>query len=269
MPSNTHPSFTAPMAGFPEEATAAGSRPFYLGMLAHLPASQPPVVLRLNEDEHDEVLLYPGSTRLIGRNPNRPIRRWQSRCLGMADATLSIEFTEEPQPDAIVWHGGGAAGPAGPMGPAGPQGDPGPLPGALVRARAVVGVAGLLIPANSSVDLIADVASFNIGAAYDTVTGVFSAPVDQPGVYHAHALACTTSTEVRLELHTSNDGGVTWGAISVSASGKQGTPLSDYVTLAGDEQLKFVLHNEGGADATCEGLDGTTARSFLLVSRIA
>ncbi|MEZ4437046.1 MAG: hypothetical protein R3F65_32015 [bacterium] len=269
MPSNTHHSFTAPMAGFPEEATPAGSRPFYLGMLAHLPASQPPVVLRLNEDEHDEVLLYPGSTRLIGRNPNRPIRRWQSRCLGLGDATLSIEFTEEPQPDGIVWHGGGAAGPAGPMGPAGPQGDAGPLPGALVRVRAVVGVAGLLIPALTSVDLIADVVSFDIGGVYNGGTGVFTVPVDQQGVYHVHALACTTSTEVRLELNTSSDGGMTWGARSVSASGKQGTPLSDYVTLAAGEQLKFVLHNEGNADTTCEGLNGTTARSYLLVSRIA
>ena len=277
MPSNTHPSFTAPIAGFPEEAIAAGPRPFYLGLIAHLAAGESAVLLRLNEDEHDEVLLMPGSTRLIGRSANRPIRRWQAKCLGPADATVSVEFTEEPQADLIVWHGTGAEGPVGPPGPQGqpgpqgapgPQGLAGPLGGSLVRVRAVVGAAGLLIPALTAIDLVADTASFNVGGGYNGATGVFTAPGADPAVYHFHARACSTTDQVGLELHVSSDGGINYGIVAGSGAGVH-TTLSDYLSLAPGDRAKFVLRNAGGVNATCEGLNAGMARSYLLVSRIA
>ncbi|MEZ4437283.1 MAG: hypothetical protein R3F65_33235 [bacterium] len=264
MPSNTHPSFTAPAEGFPE-SLPAGSRPFYLGLIAHLPANQSPVVLRLNEDEHDELLLYPGSTRLLGRNANRPIRRWQTRCLGLADATVSIEFTEEPQPDTLVWHASGAQGPAG---PAGAQGEPGEPAGALVRVRAIVGAGGLVVPSAGTVDLVAGTATFNVGGGYNGADGVFTSPGVDLGVYHVHAMACLTTDQVSLALHVSSDGGNNWSPVAATGAGTH-IALTDYVALAAGSMAKFVLSNAGGVDATCEGVAGSTARSYLLISRIA
>lgn len=267
MPSNTHPSITAPTAGFPEEAIAAGTRPFYLGLLAHLPAGQPTVVLRLNEDEHDEILLYPGSTRMLGRNPNRPIRRWQSRCLGMADATLSLEFTEEPQPDLLIWHS--ITGPQGAPGPAGPMGPAGPIAGALVRVRATLGAAGQNVPGDGTTDLICSNVLPNIGGGYNGANGIFTCPVGQDGVYLIHATARTGSEAVRLELNVSTDGGNIWTALSASQGAAEGTSLIDHVTLGANDQLKMVLRNTVVGAATVVGENGNTAPTYLLITRIA
>ena len=257
MPANTHPNVTALKTGFPEEATAAGGRPFYLGLIAHLPIDQSPVVLRLNEDEHDELLLQPGSTRLLGRNANRPIRSWQARSVGDDDATLSIEFVEESQPDALVWHA---------TGPTGPQGEPGQSAGALFHVRAAVGAAGLLVPAGSTADLVADTVSFTAGAGYDNATGIFTASA--AGVFHAHAMACASVDTVALEMHTSSNGGSSWDIVA-SCGFTTHSMLTDYLSLAAGSMAKFVMRNNGGVDATCEGIVGSTARSYLLISQIA
>jgi len=94
MPSNTHDRITAPAAGFPESPIEAGPRQFYMGVIAHLKVDEPGVLLRFNGDEADEVILCPGSTRLIGRGANRPIQSFQAKSLTGADASITVEFTE-------------------------------------------------------------------------------------------------------------------------------------------------------------------------------
>ena len=267
MPSNTHDRFTAPAAGFPESPIEAGPRQFYLGVLAHLKLGEPAVLLRFNGDEADEVILCAGSTRIIGRGPNRPIRSFQARSLTGDDATLTLEFTEEPQPDALVWHSTGAQGPAGPIGPQGEVGAPGG--GASVRVRALVGANPITVLAGGESDLVADVESLNVGGAYDAPTGVLTIPVAEAGDYLVVASVMTVASEMELETHVSSDGGNNWAVVSRSPKSTNGARISDLLTLNGATQLKFVVRNVNGVDVDVLGSVGNEARSFLAVTKVA
>ena len=268
MPSNTHDRFTAPAAGFPESPIEAGPRQFYLGVLAHLKLGEPAVLLRFNGDEADEVILCAGSTRIIGRGPNRPIRSFQARSLTGDDATLTLEFTEEPQPDALVWHSTGAQGPAGPMGP---QGDIGPAGAgaASIRVRAMVGANPITVLAGGESDLVADTEVLNVGAGYDAPTGVLTIPVGEVGDYLVVASVMTVASEMELEIHVSSDGGNNWTVVSRSPKSVNGARIGDLLTLNDATQLKFVVRNVNGVDVDVLGSVANEARSFLAITKVA
>lgn len=268
MPSNIHDRILAPAAGLPATPLSAGPRQFYLGLFAHLGADEPPVLLRFNADAADEVLLQPGSTRLFGRGPNRPIQSFQARSLDLADAIVTLEFTENPLPEALVWHSTGPVGEPGPMGPAGDVGPGGPG-AATVRARAFVGANPINVLAGGSADLVADAEQFNVGGAYDPGTGVLSVPVGEDGEYLVGASVTTVATALELETRVSSDGGLTWSTVSRSPRSVNGARIVDLVSLNGGSKLKFVVRNPDVAAASVLGAIGNEARSFLAITRVA
>lgn len=268
MPSNTHDRITAPGEGFPESPISAGPRLFYLGALAHLKADEPPVVLRFNGDATDEVILCAGSSRLIGRGPNRPIQSFQARALGGGDATLTLEFTEDPLPDGLVWHSTGPAGAPGPMGPQGDVGLAGPG-AASVRARAFVGANPISVAMGGVADLVADVEQFNVGAGYDAATGVLTVPVGEGGEYLVAASATTAASALELEVRISTNGGGIWSTVSRSPRSVNGARIVDMVRLDGGNQLKFVVHNPNGVAVDVLGAVANEARSYLAITRVA
>lgn len=272
MPSNVHHRVLAPAAAFPETPTAAGPRQFYLGALVHLGVDEPPTALRFNGDASDEVILYPGSTRTLGRGANRPIQSYQLRSLGEADGTVTLEFTEEPQPDRLVWHATGPQGPAGPQGEIGPAGPPGadaPGGAGALRVRAFVGANPINIAGNASVDLVCDQSAVNVGGGYDPLTGEFTCPANQVGDYLVHASVATAADPMELELRTSSDGGFTWTPLSRSPQGINGARLADLVPLAAASRLKFVVRNPGAGASSLLAADEQLARCYLTIARVA
>lgn len=268
MPSNVHARITAPSDGYPETPTEAGPRNFYLGVLAHLKLGEPEVMVRFNGDEADEVILCPGSTRVIGRRANRPIQTFQVCSLGEVDGTVTLEFTEEAQPDELVWHAGGPEGPAGPAGPQGEQGPAGDS-AATVRVRALVGANPINVLAGATADLVADSADINAGSAYDPNTGVVTVPAGEAGDYLLMATALTFAAELELEAHTSADGGANWTSLALGPKCVNGARIADLVSLADGVQLKFIVRNPTGAAVDVLGSAGNQARSYIAVTKVA
>ncbi len=260
MPSNVHNRIATSRMGYPEVKEEAGPRKFYLGLIAHLEADQPITQIRFNEDPADEVILHPGSTRVIGRTSNRPLQTFQVCSLGVVDGVVTLEFVEEPLPDRIVWHS--ASG----QGPAGPAGEPA---AAAVRVRASVGALPININNNDSTDLICDVADVNVAAGYDTATGVFTCPADEAGDYQIHASVSTASTPMVLEVQISTDNGATWTSKSQAAQSSNGGHVLDLVTLAVGHQLKVLVTNPTGVGTELLGSLGGLARSYLTIAKIA
>jgi len=263
MPSNVHNRIATSRMGYPEVKTEAGPRKFYLGLIAHLETDQPITQLRFNEDPADEVILHPGSTRTLGRSSNRPLQTFQACSLGAVDGVVTLEFTEEPLPDRVVWHSASGQGPAG---PAGPAGDPA---AAAVRVRASVGALPININNNDSTDLICDVADVNVAAGYDTAIGVFTCPVDEAGDYQIHASVSTASTPMVLDVQISTDGGGTWNSKSQSAQSTNGAHVLDLLTLDVGHQLKVRVTNPTGAAAELLGTLAGVARSYLTIAKVA
>lgn len=164
-------------------------------------------------------------------------------------------------------------GPAGPEGAPGPQGDPG-TPGPDLRAKARRGTIGGTLPTVWAT-LVFETEAYDTAAAYDTATGIFTAP--QAGAYQVAAQVGAQSTatgqlvRARLVLDPAGTADqVAYGASQLSTASGQGLFAQVVTTLmlaAGDRLAVQAYASAAGMTVSVDAFGDTTFVAIDLLTQ--